>query len=72
MSDIGVISLADAAPVPLAGGNWSKVPVSGHTAGGNSSAPGYSVFKPGEEGLVMIFSSSSPGYPPTERGEPTK
>jgi mannose-6-phosphate isomerase-like protein (cupin superfamily) len=47
VSDIAVISLDDVAPVPLAGGSWSKVLVAEQTVGGNASALGYSVFKPG-------------------------
>jgi mannose-6-phosphate isomerase-like protein (cupin superfamily) len=42
-----VVSLADVESVLLAGGSWSKVLVSEHTVDGNSSALGYSVFKPG-------------------------
>ncbi len=47
VSDIAVISLADVAPVPLAGGSWPKALVAAETVGGNASALGYSVFKPG-------------------------
>jgi putative monooxygenase len=47
MSDVAVVSLADVESVLLAGGSWSKVLVSEHTVDGNSSALGYSVFKPG-------------------------
>jgi mannose-6-phosphate isomerase-like protein (cupin superfamily) len=47
MSDVAVISLTDVESVLLAGGSWSKVLVSEHTVAGNSSALGYSVFKPG-------------------------
>ena len=47
MSDVTVITLTDVEPVPLAGGSWSRVLVAEQTVGGNSSALGYSVFKPG-------------------------
>ena len=47
MTQLTVISLADVAPVSLAGGSWSRVLVADTTVGGNSSALGYSVFKPG-------------------------
>jgi putative monooxygenase len=47
VSDISVVSLTDVESVLLAGGSWSKVLVSEHTVGGNSSALGYSVFRPG-------------------------
>jgi mannose-6-phosphate isomerase-like protein (cupin superfamily) len=47
VSDVTVISLADVEPVPLAGGSWSRVLVAEQTVSGNSSALGYSVFRPG-------------------------
>ena len=47
MTQLTVISLADVAPVSLAGGSWSRVLVADSTVGGNASALGYSVFKPG-------------------------
>ncbi len=47
MSGVSVISLADVEPVALAGGSWSRVLVQEQTVGGNASALGYSVFKPG-------------------------
>lgn len=45
--DVAVISLTDVEPVQLAGGSWSRVLVAAETVGGNVSALGYSVFKPG-------------------------
>ena len=45
--DVAVISLAEVPAVELAGGSWSRVLVADKTVGGNSSALGYSVFKPG-------------------------
>ena len=42
-----MIPLTDVEPVQLAGGSWSRVLVSEKTVGGNASALGYSVFKPG-------------------------
>jgi mannose-6-phosphate isomerase-like protein (cupin superfamily) len=47
MSDVTVVTLTDVAPVELAGGSWSRVLVAEQTVGGNVSALGYSVFKPG-------------------------
>lgn len=47
MNGIAVITLADVPPVELAGGSWSRVLVAEQTVGGNASALGYSVFKPG-------------------------
>jgi mannose-6-phosphate isomerase-like protein (cupin superfamily) len=44
---VAVITLADVPPVELAGGSWSRVLVADKTVGGNASALGYSVFKPG-------------------------
>ncbi len=46
-SDVAVISLADVPAVELPGGSWSRVLVADNTVGGNSSALGYSVFRPG-------------------------
>jgi putative monooxygenase len=46
VSDISVVSLTDVESVLLAGGSWSKVLVSDYTVSGNSSALGYSVFRP--------------------------
>jgi putative monooxygenase len=45
--DVAVIPLTDVEPVQLAGGSWSRVLVAAETVGGNVSALGYSVFKPG-------------------------
>jgi mannose-6-phosphate isomerase-like protein (cupin superfamily) len=45
--DVAVISLAEVPAVDLPGGSWSRVLVADKTVGGNSSALGYSVFKPG-------------------------
>lgn len=47
MSDVKVVTLADVPPVELAGGSWSRVLVADSTVGGNASALGYSVFRPG-------------------------
>jgi mannose-6-phosphate isomerase-like protein (cupin superfamily) len=47
LSEVAVIALADVPPVELAGGSWSRVLVAEQTVGGNASALGYSVFKPG-------------------------
>src|SRR5207244_10118502 len=44
---VTVVTLADVPPVELAGGSWSRVLVADSTVGGNVSAIGYSVFKPG-------------------------
>ena len=46
-ADVKVITLADVPPVELAGGSWSRVLVAEQTVGGNVSALGYSVFRPG-------------------------
>jgi mannose-6-phosphate isomerase-like protein (cupin superfamily) len=46
-SDVAVISLAEVPAVELPGGSWSRVLVADKTVDGNSSALGYSVFKPG-------------------------
>jgi mannose-6-phosphate isomerase-like protein (cupin superfamily) len=47
VNGITVVTLADVPPVELAGGSWSRVLVAEQTVGGNASALGYSVFKPG-------------------------
>ena len=47
MSEVKVITLTEVPPVELAGGSWSRVLVAEQTVGGNASALGYSVFKPG-------------------------
>ena len=47
LSEVSVITLTDVEPVQLAGGSWSRMLVSEKTIGGNASALGYSVFKPG-------------------------
>lgn len=46
-SDVAVISLTEVPAVELPGGSWSRVLVAAATVGGNASALGYSVFKPG-------------------------
>jgi putative monooxygenase len=47
LNGVTVVTLTDVPPVQLAGGSWSRVLVSEDTVGGNASAIGYSVFKPG-------------------------
>ena len=47
MNGITVVTLTEVPPVELQGGSWSRVLVAEQTVGGNASALGYSVFKPG-------------------------
>ena len=68
MSDVVVIPLADVEPVPLAGGSWSRVLVSGKTVGGNASALGYSVFKPGTSTADLSHETEELAYIVSGRG----
>ncbi len=57
-----VIALADVEPVALAGGSWSRVLVAEQTVGGNASALGYSVFKPGTSTADLSHSVEELAY----------
>lgn len=62
MSEVAVITLADVAPVELPGGSWSRVLVAEQTVGGNASALGYSVFKPGTSTADLSHSVEELAY----------
>jgi quercetin dioxygenase-like cupin family protein len=49
LSRVSVIALAQAEPVELPGGSWSRMLVTERRVGGNASSLGYSVFTPGTE-----------------------
>jgi len=49
-------------PVELAGGSWSRVLVAEQTVGGNASALGYSVFKPGTSTADLSHSVEELAY----------
>ena len=68
MTEVSVITLADVAPVELAGGSWSRVLVSGKTVGGNASAIGYSVFKPGTSTADLSHETEELAYIVSGRG----
>jgi hypothetical protein len=81
LSGITVVTLADVPPVELAGGSWSRVLVAEQTVGGNASALGYSVFKPGTstadlshsvEDLACIASPAGDVQPPEVAGLETQ
>jgi mannose-6-phosphate isomerase-like protein (cupin superfamily) len=62
MSDVTVVTLTDVAPVELPGGSWSRVLVAEQTVGGNVSAMGYSVFKPGTSTADLSHSVEELAY----------
>ena len=49
-------------PVELPGGSWSRVLVAEQTVGGNASALGYSVFKPGTSTADLSHSVEELAY----------
>jgi mannose-6-phosphate isomerase-like protein (cupin superfamily) len=68
MSDVTVVTLTDVAPVELPGGSWSRVLVAEQTVGGNVSALGYSVFKPGTSTADLSHSVEELAYVVGGRG----
>jgi mannose-6-phosphate isomerase-like protein (cupin superfamily) len=62
LNGITVVTLADVPPVELAGGSWSRVLVAEETVGGNVSAIGYSVFKPGTSTADLSHSVEELAY----------
>jgi mannose-6-phosphate isomerase-like protein (cupin superfamily) len=63
VNGVAVISLAEVPPVELAGGSWSRVLVAEKTVGGgNTSALGYSVFKPGTSTADLSHSVEELAY----------
>ena len=67
-SNVTVITLADVPPVELAGGSWSRVLVADKTVGGNASALGYSVFKPGTSTADLSHAVEELAYVVSGRG----
>jgi putative monooxygenase len=55
-------------PVELAGGSWSRVLVADSTVGGNASALGYSVFKPGTSTADLSHETEELAYIVSGRG----
>src|SRR5262249_55131919 len=47
VSEVSVIDLDAVEAIPLPGGSWSRMLVTGARVGGNQSSLGYSVFTPG-------------------------
>ncbi len=68
MTDVTVVTLTDVAPVELPGGSWSRVLVAEQTVGGNVSALGYSVFKPGTSTADLSHSVEELAYVVGGRG----
>jgi mannose-6-phosphate isomerase-like protein (cupin superfamily) len=62
LNGVTVITLADVPPVELPGGSWSRVLVAEQTVGGNASALGYSVFKPGTSTADLSHSVEELAY----------
>jgi mannose-6-phosphate isomerase-like protein (cupin superfamily) len=60
--NLTVITLGDVPPVQLPGGSWSRVLVARETVGGNASALGYSVFKPGTSTADLSHSVEELAY----------
>ena len=68
LSEVAVIALTDVEPVQLAGGSWSRVLVAAETVGGNVSALGYSVFKPGTSTADLSHETEELAYIVSGRG----
>lgn len=65
MSDtegVKAIPLEDVEPIPLPGGSWSRVLVTGDRVEGNTSCIGYSVFTPGLETSDMSHETEELAY----------
>lgn len=65
---VSVIRLTDVEPVQLAGGSWSRVLVAAETVGGNVSALGYSVFRPGTSTADLSHETEELAYIVSGRG----
>jgi mannose-6-phosphate isomerase-like protein (cupin superfamily) len=68
LTNVTVVTLADVPPVELAGGSWSRVLVADSTVGGNASALGYSVFKPGTSTADLSHAVEELAYIVSGRG----
>ena len=66
--EVAVVTLDDVPPVELAGGSWSRVLVADNTVGGNVSALGYSVFKPGTSTADLSHETEELAYIVSGRG----
>jgi len=59
---VKAIPLEDVDPIPLPGGSWSRVLVTGDRVEGNRSSIGYSVFTPGMETADLSHETEELAY----------
>lgn len=66
---ITVVDLNAAEPVPLPGGSWSRMLVTGETAPGTHSSLGYSVFTPGSATAMVAHEVEELAFVVAGQGE---
>jgi quercetin dioxygenase-like cupin family protein len=69
VSAVTVVARDDVDPIELPGGSWSRMVVTGSTAGGASASLGYSVFTPGTELAPVRHETEEVAYVISGRGE---
>jgi mannose-6-phosphate isomerase-like protein (cupin superfamily) len=67
--DIAVVDLTAIDPIPLPGGSWSRMLVTGETAPGTRSSLGYSVFTPGSETAMVAHDVEEVAFVVAGQGE---
>lgn len=66
---ITVVDREAVAQIPLPGGGWSRMVLTGETVGGIASSLGYSVFKPGTATAKVAHEVEEVAYVVAGRGE---
>jgi quercetin dioxygenase-like cupin family protein len=66
---VTTIALADAEPIELPNGSWSRMLVTGERVQGNTSSLGYSVFTPGTELVPVRHETEEVAYVVAGSGE---
>jgi quercetin dioxygenase-like cupin family protein len=69
VSGVSVVARDDVDPIELPGGSWSRMVLTGGTAGGASASLGYSVFRPGTELAPVRHEVEELAYVVSGRGE---
>jgi quercetin dioxygenase-like cupin family protein len=66
---VRTVSLEEVEPIPLPGGSWSKMVLTGKSLKGNSASLGYSVFTPGSVTTMVAHAIEEVAYVIAGSGE---
>jgi mannose-6-phosphate isomerase-like protein (cupin superfamily) len=68
-ASVTVVPLAEVAEIPLPGGSWSKMVLTGERVPGIASSLGYSVFRPGSATTMVAHQVEEVAFVVSGRGE---